>query len=105
MTLVSATLKQLRRQKGWTLQAVAATLRISLPAIYKIESGKSDISYSRLLQFAELYQVPVSALFGNAAAEGPYHTLTQLRLKLRQREQELNALQAKLIELHEEVRS
>lgn len=52
----------LRRQLKLTQEDVAFELDISVPALSRIEQGKSDISFNRLLQIAEILKVPVSAL-------------------------------------------
>ena len=59
----------LRRQLKLTQEDVAFELDISVPALSRIEQGKSDISFNRLLQIAEILKVPVSALVddGNSA--------------------------------------
>lgn len=59
----------LRRQLKLTQEDVAFELDISVPALSRIEQGKSDISFNRLLQIAEILKVPVSTLVddGNSA--------------------------------------
>ena len=52
----------LRRQLKLTQEDVAFELDISVPALSRIEQGKSDISFNRLLQIAQILKVPVSAL-------------------------------------------
>ena len=52
----------LRRQLKLTQEDVAFELDISVPALSRIEQGKSDISFNRLLQIAQILKVPVSSL-------------------------------------------
>lgn len=52
----------LRRQLKLTQEEMAFDLDISVPSLSRIEQGKSDISFNRLLQIAQILKVPVSAL-------------------------------------------
>lgn len=51
-----------RRLLKLSQEDLSFELNISVPALSRIEQGKSDISFNRLLQIAEILKVPVSAL-------------------------------------------
>lgn len=51
------------RQKYYKNQAsVAEKLGISIPAYSKIETGITDINYTRIKQIADLFQIPAANL-------------------------------------------
>lgn len=55
-------IKTLRQQKGWSQSDIAELLKISVPAFSKIESDITDLNISRLIQIAEVFQIPVVEL-------------------------------------------
>ena len=62
-------ISSIRRSLNMTQEDVSFELNISNTSYSRIEQGKSDISFNRLLQIAEILKVPVSALVddGNSA--------------------------------------
>lgn len=52
----------LRSIKGLSQENIAQMLGISLTAYAKIEQGKTDINYSRLVQIAEKLEIPLKSL-------------------------------------------
>lgn len=51
-----------RKALNMTQEDVSFELNISNTSYSRIESGKSDISFNRLLQIAQILKVPVSSL-------------------------------------------
>ena len=92
-------LKLLRHQQGWSQQEVAVQLGISVPAYSKIETGITDINFSRVKELAELYHLTVIQLL-TYSAETPVkeqNELEKTKAKLTAHEAELITLQQKVI--------
>jgi transcriptional regulator with XRE-family HTH domain len=60
---LSNNIRKIRVLHGLTQENVANDLGISLVAYGKIEQGKTDISYSRLNQIADYFQIETLMLF------------------------------------------
>ncbi len=60
---LSNNIRRIRMLKGLTQENVANDLGISLTAYGRIEQGKTDISYSRLVQIANYFKVGVVTFF------------------------------------------
>lgn len=73
MTEIRTTLKQLRKQRGWNQSEIACRLGISMTSYWKIETGFTDVNFSRLEQIAAVYEISVIELFGCS------NTLTEQR--------------------------
>lgn len=65
---IGQSLKRHRMAAGFTQQALADRCNLSFQQIQKYESGKNRIAASRLVQFASVLNVPVSAFFNGGAA-------------------------------------
>lgn len=67
-------LKALRDERKWTLQEVADKIGVSMQMIWIYEQGTVDPPYSRVLQFAAIFNVPAEtfnpALTPVASEEG-----------------------------------
>lgn len=94
-------IKQLRLERNMTQRTVSNVLQISGPALSKIENGSTNININRLQQFAAFFEVSIAYLLEE---EMPADEVKLLRLKVKQREQEVAALQTKVISLYEEAR-
>jgi len=107
MDHIGKNIKLLRQKHNWNQSQVAKQLKISTPAFSKIETGITDVNYSRLDQIAKIFEVPVTALLAHdkdnfqAKRQEEVEVLTN---KLNKREEEIIKLQSLLIELYEEVR-
>ena len=55
-------IKFVRQLKGWSQEAIAEKLHISLNAYGNIERGDSDVKLSRLEQIAQLFNVTLAEL-------------------------------------------
>lgn len=56
-------LKELRKEKGMTLEEVAKAIYKSKPTIYKYEEGLLEPNLEALLQLANLFDVNLDGLF------------------------------------------
>ncbi|WP_432712569.1 helix-turn-helix domain-containing protein [Pedobacter sp.] len=107
MNYIGKNIRRLRQKKGWSQSQVAAELKISVPAFSKIETGITDINISRLMQIATLFNVSAAGILLQEEGSTDHTKVSEvnvLRQKLQQRDEELNALQKRLINMYEEVR-
>jgi transcriptional regulator with XRE-family HTH domain len=107
MDHIGKNIKLLRQKHNWNQSQVAKQLKISTPAFSKIETGITDVNYSRLDQIAKIFEVPVTALLAHDKdnlQSKRQEELDTLTTKLNKREEEIIKLQSLLIELYEEVR-
>jgi len=100
-------IRLLRHQRGWSQEDVAKRLDISIPAFSKIETGITDVNLSRLDQISQLFDLTIVQLltYNDTEDQKIYDTeLASALTKLNEREEEIIALQKKVIELYEELR-
>jgi len=104
---IGKSIRILRHQHGWSQEDIANRLGISIPAFSKIETGVTDVNLSRLEQIANIYEVSVVQLLtvDNEQTEVAPSHLNLIQKKLSDRENEIAALQRKVIELYEELRN
>lgn len=108
MNKLGKRIRLLRHQKGWSQEDVAKKLNFSIPAYSKMETGITDINFSRIEQIASLYDISVSELltFDDSAGEKAYNDRLQLAHKLiREKEAEVISLQRRLIDVYEKIQS
>jgi transcriptional regulator with XRE-family HTH domain len=100
-------LKLIRQRNGWTLEDVASKLGISIPALSKIETGVTDVNLSRLEQIANIYGVTLLQLLNiyNEDLQPIEFNSDILKKKLTEQEEQISALQRKVIELYDELYS
>jgi transcriptional regulator with XRE-family HTH domain len=98
-------LRTLRKDKKWTQKHVAALMDMSVPAISKIESGDTDINYSRLQQIAQVYELSTVELLDNGRRNTTYSTteLQAVSKKLSEYDNVVILLQNKIIHLYEQM--
>ena len=107
MNYIGKNIRRLRQKKGWSQSQVAAELKISVPAFSKIETGITDINISRLMQIAALFNVSAAGILAEDTSSpdiAKTNELNELKGKLKDRDEELNLLQKRLINMYEEVR-
>ncbi len=63
-------IRELRRAKGWTQQALAAHLGVHLSTVSKMEVGTIDIAAKHLHAISEALDVPISELLDEPAGFG-----------------------------------
>jgi len=61
---LSEKLKFFRSLKGWSQEAMAEKLDISVYAYAKIERGETDVNFSRLQQISEVLEIELPNLLG-----------------------------------------
>ncbi len=83
-------LRQLRVDRGWTLEALAEVTELSVPYLSRLESGQRQPSLAALVTLAEAYGLTVSELLGERepaapgvvrSADAPVHHLDGLRMQ------------------------
>lgn len=97
-------IKQSRVALGLNQAEAAKLLNISTPAFCKIETGQTDLNVSRLLQIAKTFKVSVVQLLsGDSDYGGSSEELSVLKKELSEKEEELNRLRKKVIELYDKL--
>lgn len=98
-------MKFLRKARNWSQQEVADKLQISVPALSKMETGITTLTYSRMKQVVEIFGITMKHLtareeegLGELAA-----TIRELKEKITEKEMELVKLQTLAISLYEEL--
>ena len=104
MSKLHAKLKQLRVKHNMTQQQVAMQLNCSVPAYSKLETGATDVTGTRLLQLALIYQCNIADIFmiGEPQDDSAERRIEELLIELSKSKQELANLQNKIIKLYEE---
>ena len=104
--LIQAKLKLLRHDRGYNQADVARLIGISIPAYSKIETGVTDLNYSRIEQLAALYQLtPVQLLDPeyDPLQKNDALLLKSLQEQLAKKEQQVSEMQNRLITLYEQL--
>lgn len=98
-------IKALRQQKGWSQGDVAQRLGISVAAFSKIETDVTDISVSRLLQIADVFEQSVAQIIlpSDELDEGEAKELEQARETIKNNQEKIVSLQEYIITLYEEI--
>lgn len=58
-------IKQLREEKGWTLEYIATRVNVTNQTISNWEKGKTEPDIGSLIRLAELFQVTVDYLIAH----------------------------------------
>ena len=66
-----ARLRELRLQRGWTLQAVACRSGLSRAFLSRLESGDRNVSIAAALTLARIFDVSLASLFESPLAKEP----------------------------------
>lgn len=104
MKSIGANIKRSRVALGLSQAEAAKMLNISTPAFCKIETGQTDLNVSRLLQISKTFKVSVNQLLsGDSDNEGSSEELSILKQELSAKEEELNKLRKKVIELYDKL--
>jgi transcriptional regulator with XRE-family HTH domain len=105
MITIGKKIRLLRKQNSWSQDDMSKKLDISIPAFSKIETGVTDINFSRLEQIAGLFKMTVVQLllYGEESTATASADLALLNTRLINREEEVIYLQNKLIVLYEEI--
>ncbi|WP_145861390.1 helix-turn-helix domain-containing protein [Pedobacter suwonensis] len=99
-------IKQSRLLLGLSQADAAKKLNISTPAFCKIETGQTDLNISRLLQISKIFKVPVIQLITGQSAVSESDSskeLIALKKELIEKEEEINKLRKKVIDLYDKL--
>jgi len=99
-------LRSLRYEKRWSQSDVSEKLGISIPAYSKIETARTDINLSRLVQLAEVFNISVKDLIcmGNSQDPDLLKELADCKRQLAANRKEIGHMQVKLIRLYDELK-
>lgn len=104
MKNIGENIKKARVALGLKQAEAAKMLHISVPAFCKIETGQTDLNVSRLLQISKTFKVPVAQLIdGKSVAIDSSVELTALKKELIEKEEEINKLRKKVIDLYDKL--
>ena len=98
-------LKALRTTHSVSQKVVADILGMSVPAYSKIETGLSDISFSRVKLVADFFQISMVDLLKIGESTLKDEQYPDLRNRLTELTNQYNDQQKKMIELYETIRS
>ncbi|WP_293312081.1 helix-turn-helix domain-containing protein [Pedobacter sp. UBA5917] len=104
MKSIGDRIKQSRLALGLSQADAAKKLNISTPAFCKIETGQTDLNISRLLQISKTFKVSVIQLIdGKALGADSSAELAALKKELIEKEEEINKLRKKVIDLYDKL--
>ena len=63
-------LKVLRAERNWSQGDLAEKLEVSRQSVNAIETGKYDPSLPLAFRIAELFELPIEAIFNSPSREG-----------------------------------
>jgi transcriptional regulator with XRE-family HTH domain len=58
--------REMREERGWTLERAAEAMNLDLKHLQKVEAGKLNVTLVTLLRIAEGFDEPIAALFAPA---------------------------------------
>ncbi|MGE9516166.1 MAG: helix-turn-helix domain-containing protein [Solitalea-like symbiont of Acarus siro] len=93
-------IRNMRQKRGLSQQQIASKLGITAPAFSKIESGLTDVNFSRLTQIAQVFNVTVIELIcyeRKIDDDMDVEELGRLKVELAKNKAEIIDLQKKLI--------
>lgn len=101
---IGENIKKSRIELGLSQAQAAKMLHISTPAFCKIETGQTDLNVSRLLQIAKVFKVTVDQLLNGAPGKtASSEEVNILKAELLVKDEELNKLRKKLIDLYDKL--
>ncbi|RBQ09125.1 helix-turn-helix domain-containing protein [Pedobacter miscanthi] len=104
MKSIGDRIKQSRLALGLSQADAAKKLDISTPAFCKIETGQTDLNISRLLQISKTFKVSVALLIdGKSISADSSSELAALKKELIEKEEEINKLRKKVIDLYDKL--
>ncbi len=99
--------EQIRKQRlslGLSQAAFAKLLKISAAAYCKIENGQTDLNISRLMQICKVLKILPSQLFDSKFEHSSnLDGVAELTKQLLTKDEELNKLRKKVIELYDKL--
>lgn len=98
-------LKALRLTHCISQKIIADQLGISVPAYSKIETGLTDISFSKVQQIADIYSVSIIDLLKIGEKDSKDEQYPNLKKQLDDLTEKYNDQQKKMIQLYEVIRN
>jgi len=98
-------LKALRLTHCLSQKIIADQLGISVPAYSKIETGLSDLSFTKVQQIADIYSVSVIDLLKIGEKDSKNEQYPDLKRQLDELTSQYNEQQKKMIQLYEIIRN
>jgi len=98
-------LKALRLTHCISQKIIADQLGISVPAYSKIETGLIDITFNKIEQIADIYNISVIDLLKIGEKEGKNEQYPDLKKQLDELVEKYNDQQKKIIQLYEIIRN
>ena len=102
---VGQKLKVLRQTQCLSQKFIADRLNISVPAYSKIETGGTDITFSKLLLIANIFSISIIDLLKIGEKNSEDEEFPDLKKQLANLTDAYNLQQKKIIELHEAIRA
>lgn len=101
---IGSKIKKQRSSLGLSQAAMAKLLKISAPAYCKIENGQTDLNVSRLVQICKVLKTTPEELFTDRPTPSiNSNEVIELKQALFSKEEELNKLRKKIIDLYERL--
>ncbi|HEY3786847.1 MAG TPA: XRE family transcriptional regulator [Steroidobacteraceae bacterium] len=88
---LGATLRALRKQRGWTLAEVSRRTGFSIPTLSKVENDRLSLTYDKLIRLSEGVGIDIAQLFAPIDGAGGPAAITGRRSVNRRGEGELVA--------------
>lgn len=104
MKILGDRIKQSRVALNLNQAEAAKMLNISTPAFCKIETGQTDLNISRLLQISKVFEVSIIKLItGEEESSNSSEDLIELKEQLLEKDEEINKLRKKVIDLYDKL--
>lgn len=97
-------LKALRLTHCVSQKSIADQLGISVPAYSKIETGLTDIYFSKVLQIADIYGISIIDILRIGEKDSKEGQYPQMKKQLDELTELYNTQQKKIIDLYENIR-
>jgi Cupin domain./Helix-turn-helix. len=65
-----ASLRALRKQRGWTLAEVSERTGLPIPTLSRVENDKIALTFDKLVRISEGLQIDIAELIGSSGASG-----------------------------------
>lgn len=104
MENIGQKLKALRLTHCMSQKSIADQLDISVPAYSKIETGLTDIYFSKVVQVADIYGISVIDILRIGEKDLRDGQYPQMKKQLEELSESYNEQQKKIIELYETIR-
>lgn len=99
-------IKMLRHREAYIQEDVAKLMDVSVPAYSKMETGVTDLNFSRIEQIAAIYKLTVVQLLDpdyDPFKKDDAMLLSALKEKLSKKDEQLSGLQTQLIALYKKL--